>query len=165
VLDRPQGRSCLGRLIQLAAFPQLSLQRITTVVFPNPALSKIGFNLKREMLRRRALLCLTERLTDMEKCLRSRAINRATRTSLNEINPYRFNHTFVEHFRGLFSSDVGRGLKKSLGVCVGDLLWGFLQDLLNFAKYLRIVGRRESVDFTSLLLQGKFSLKREMAIL
>ena len=77
----------------------VEVQRILTVELPNLALCKIGFNFKREMPRRRVfLLILTQRLTDTEKCLWSRAINRATRTSLNEINPNLVNYALVRHF-------------------------------------------------------------------
>jgi hypothetical protein len=76
----------------------VKVQRILTLEFLNLALCKIGFNFKREMPRGRFLLLIdAERLTDTEKCLWGWPINRASRTSLNKINPDLLDHTIVQH--------------------------------------------------------------------
>jgi hypothetical protein len=113
----------------------VEVQRILTVEFPNPALCKIGFNFKREMPRRRVfLLILTQRLTDTEKCLWSRAINRAMRIPLNEINPYLLNRAFVRHsdhfrliFEELFVECFGRWKRLFVGIFAGVV--EFLQNI------------------------------------
>ena len=84
-----------------------------TVMLPYLTFSKIGFNFKRKMLRRRALLCLMKRLADAQKFLWSGTLNRMS-TLLNECNPYLVSHALVVHFEcfGCFRPVCGRDCRK-----------------------------------------------------
>jgi hypothetical protein len=118
------------------------VQRILTVEFPNLALCKIGFNFKREMPRRRFfLLILTQLLADTEKCLWSWAINRATRTSLSEINPDLLHYAIVQHFECFRL--MSRGVEKEFDLlaecfCVWKrLVVGIFAGVVEFRQNIR----------------------------